>query len=49
LKEGVTSFTFRTNTGLPFSAVMAAIIESIFLLVAASAIFARRDIAVSIE
>jgi hypothetical protein len=49
LMEGVMSFSFRTNTELPISAVLAAVIESVFLLIAASTIFARKDIAVSIE
>jgi ABC-type transport system involved in multi-copper enzyme maturation permease subunit len=49
LMEGVTSFTFHSNTGFPVIPVLAAIVESIVLLAAAAAIFSRKDIAVSIE
>jgi hypothetical protein len=47
--EGVTSFTFHGSTRYPVIALLAAIAETVLILAAASAIFGRKDIAVSIE
>jgi hypothetical protein len=49
LMEEVTSFTFHGSTRYPVIALLAAIAETVLILAAASAIFGRKDIAVSIE
>jgi hypothetical protein len=49
LLESVMSFTFRGGTQYPWTAAMWATLEIVALWVAASVIFARKDIAVSVE
>jgi hypothetical protein len=49
LMNGVISFTLDGRPQEPWSALLVALVETIALWAAASAIFARKDIAVSIE
>lgn len=49
LLEGVMGFTFHSGVQYPWIPALWAVLETVLLWVAASAIFARKDIAVSIE
>jgi ABC-type transport system involved in multi-copper enzyme maturation permease subunit len=49
LLESVMGFTFRNGVQYPWIPALWAVLETVLLWVAASVIFARKDIAVSVE